>query len=450
MTLTGNTLAAYNNLPGFPPTPKLGDLLNALNVPNPAYVGLTTPTEIDIFVETTGNDGTGTGTSALPYATLDRALADFINAELPATSIVRIYMGAGDFAKPVLARFVPTNILVMVYGDMSNPVYEGPAEVSSAVATYKALYEVDIGAYADVIGDGTHWMLGHFVEAGVPLYGDFATPCAASTSPNVRYVAYYDTTALARFGIYPYATRLIGDDVLEGNGGLQGASGDPAFGLSGFKLIGIDVYTDPANYTCVIRDVIMSGCRLSAAAFSVLADIYDSVVGLCADSMYVAARGCKITNALFSATSVEMVAGDVYGALFIDESLYPSTDVTCSFVDFRVPGLVAIQPQGCTYVFMYALTVDGASLLDTANSPNCSIIASSVANGRILGTVTGAFAIRLAQGSQGVNLEAACGATLANTTPNADIVVGGNAVVAWAALPTNDSAAGSPQFCRAT
>lgn len=449
MTLTGNTLAAYNNLPGFPPTPKLGNLLNALNVPNPAYVGLTTPVEIDIFVETTGDDETGTGTSVLPYATLDRALADFINAELPATSIVRIYMGAGDFAKPTLAHFVPVNILVMVYGDMSNPVYEGPAEVSSAVATYNSLRTVNIGAYSSVITDDSHWMLFN-LNGQVAGYPDDASPCTVSVSPDVRFVAWFDKTALASFGVYPYSTRFVGG--LDA-GGLIGNTQDigsaTAIGDFGLRFYGVHFTGSLASFSMVS----LLGCKFGENPFDYY--VFDDCLlsPRFVSGVFVLSRNTSIEAMCSSADQIIMESATLNGGVVLKGGAFkPRTCVSLYSMDFRCAGETCILPYPAADLEIYLISVSAAIFIDATLAANAVIRTTAGVNpGHITGTVTGTRAVALGAGAQGIGLEAGCSGSLANSsTPGADIVVGGNAVVAWAALPTNDSAAGSPQFCRAT
>lgn len=456
MTLVNPTLAAYNNLPGFPPEPKLGDLLNAMQVPNPDYVALTTPVEIEIYVEDTGSDTTGDGTAANPYRQVDRAIGDFLNADLPATSVVNIYVGAGNFAVPVLGRFIPTNILVTVFGNLTNPVYEGPAAAGALVATYNALWEVGVGAYAAVIDDDSHWILVNFQD-NFPSYSAFAAPVAASTSPDIRYTCAYDATSFDTFGVYPYETVFVDTDfVLEGNFPIQsqGSSAnqnyDPSYGPYGFKIIGVAF---AAGGDARFVNANLQGCRLGTTGLGTELQVLHSVLACRIPDMAVYATDSSFPACLMSVVAFYPSSCLFYGTVEngVGSTWFPYNTFRATFVDFRVTGQTALYPYGGALLELYALTVYGGSIIDTEGSPNVSIDATPTVAGQFSGEVTGAFAVRLRQGSQAVNLEAACASGVTNTsTPGADIVVGGNAVVAWAALPTTDAVAVSPQFCRAT
>jgi len=460
MPLTGNTLAAYNNLPGFPPEPKLGNLLNALNVPNPAYVGLTTPIHIELFVATTGNDTTGAGTQALPYATVDRAIADFLNAELPRFSSVKIFLGAGDFEWPILAKYCPTNILVTVYGDVSQPLVDDvPATSASLVAGYFGLWTVPVGAYGGVVGAGTHWMRLKYNASSPQSFSDLALPCAPSTSPNIRFPCNFaDATSYDQFSIYPYASRFYDfRGVFEGNtpyvaaDPAYGAESDPSLGAFGFKVLGVELLHDGGNYV----NCNLQACKFDDAGSSFTSSVASSNIGgYIAPSTYVLMRNALLTNTYSEAGPGEITIrdGSLSGVVHagLGGAFLPEGNTALFDVDFRTTGAAAaIRPQSCCHLFLARVSVAGALFIDTRGEANCAIVAGPGTT--ISGVVTSAFAIRLTNGSQGVALEAACAGNLTNSgTPGAEIVVGGNAAVAFSALPTNDIAAGTPQLCRAT
>jgi hypothetical protein len=453
--LTGNTLAAYNNLASFPPSPKLGDLLNAVNVPNPAYVGLVTPVEIDIYVAATGDDATGDGSSQAPYRSVDRAFADFINAQLPATSVVNVYCGAGDFEMPQLGAFIPTNILVSVYGDLSNPLYEGPADTSSDVAGYFALREVAIGAYADTVTDASHWLLCRFNEDYPADYSDAAFPCATSTSPNIQFVAGYDATSFSRFGVYPYATRFVAQNTAyRGNtaGSASLSNIDPSYGATGLRVFGVK-YTTAQAYLR-LSDAALQACVFDDDGATTVVTVSNSVVGGAFVGSWVEVINSMLSCAITDAYVVDL--RDVFASDVVEKSDGGVWTTACSVdlyrVDFRTASAVAINPTRPSDVFIRRCSIVGHSLIDTTASPGCTVQASVAVANQIAGSVTGPFAVRLRNGAQGLNLEAACNGNLSNTTtPGADIVVGQNAVATWASLPANDhSPSSSSQWCRAS
>jgi hypothetical protein len=201
MALKGETLKAYNNLPAIPIEQPLGDLLNTVPVGDPSLEnpagGVAT-----LYIDAAGSDDTGDGSQANPFAT-PQAVFDAIS--LTAVRGIRydIQCGAGTFPFPELSR-VPPQVSVSLIGDRSNPVVSIPAgSVPFAnVPGKKARWTGNVGAYADVVTDGSHWLGGSFSPGGSVL-GYLAT---ASTSPNLELIQGFDVTGFINLELYAYAT----------------------------------------------------------------------------------------------------------------------------------------------------------------------------------------------------------------------------------------------------
>lgn len=447
MALKGETLKAYNNLPAIPIEQPLGDLLNTIPVGDPALEnpagGVAT-----LYIDASGSDDTGDGSQANPFATPQAAL-DAIPSTAARGTRYDIQCGAGTFPFPELSR-LPPQVSVSLIGDRSNPVVSIPAGSVpfSKVAGKQSRWTGNVGAYADVVTDGSHWLAGTFSPGGSVL-GYLA---ATSTSPNLEIIQAFDVTAFVNLELYAYATFFEATSLSSTTyvGPTDGSDANRTGGSVTLK--GIVITNSAAGAGFRPRGVSFSGCAFkknpAAGFFSI--DAENCQLGAFFDTdTNLTASACGISTAYVKITTFWTIEG-VGSSDFIGSVLYPVTinkgsSTLISGCDLEGTGTAISMFGGAPHVSLQNSTVDATltSVVNLSSSINGSIQAA----GTITGSCTGNGFV-VTNGGQATGVQAACLGNL--TTGGSDVVCGGNAGQSFVALPTTDLAAASPQLCRIT
>ena len=442
MTLKGETLKGYNNLPAIPIEQPLGDLLNTIPVGDPS---LESPVgnEVSLYVSASGNDDTGDGSQANPYATPQMAI-DSIPATIEKDSLVQIFCGAGTFTFPDVSR-VPSDIQFALIGDTSNPDITIPLGTTSfaPIAGKTSRLQANVGPYAAVITDGSHWMDLDLSSLGYATQGVVVT---ASTSPNLDIVLSFDPGPFYEFKVYPYSTVFEVNPRLSFTGlDAEGPFGNP-FSVKKVSMVGIEIkgYDGNSNF---------SNIDFRACKFSLGAGFFNVQFRSCTVSSYFEVGAsfndsAYVTGSYFKGAVTVGEDTDSFSNIVTTNTIYLSPVDNASFnsVDFEGSGDCFRLQNGSEINIFGDCTVEAtkSSFINGTSALNASI---KIGGGTTMtGSVTG-NAITLVKGSQATGVENACSGTL--TAGGSEIVVGGNGGQTFASLPATDLGAASPQLCRA-
>jgi hypothetical protein len=407
--------------------------------------GTAAASNLTLYVETTGSDSVGDGTQAAPFKTIQRAL-DVIPDGYGA--IVIIQLGAGTFAPGY--RFPKGTPGIWIFGDRSQPVADLSAVAFSLVAGgSKCKYRGNAGvAFNAAVGQ-------YWIESSIDGYPFYSRPVIASTSPNIDCIGDPDVSIAEAVALHPYVTTILPstDSVQYFNGEISVPYG--------VYYIGV-LFSSPLTYTIILSGGggVVATSETEGLNFN-LNCYYFSHAGTQSEVFMGAS-----TNNPDSATAI--ITGQIARLwcrqgcappylfevlLFTEDGASPVVNVnesTLSVYKVDVEGTLAkILFSGTNGTIVFN---EGVFL---ATSSRTSFITWSGgritrAVGTMVGTITG-NCVTLSNGAHATGLETACSGNLANgSTPGNEIVVGGNAVTTFAALPTTDLAAGSPQLCRAT
>lgn len=460
MTLTGDTLTKYNRVAGgVPPTPLLGDVLNA-GGGNPDYVN--PGTTVSLYVETTGDDTTGDGSQASPFRQPQTAL-DQIPRNVVEGTRFEIFCGAGEFEHPYFDN-VPPQATVIIWANLDNPVVANASPPSfGLVAGREALRESSsFGAHAG-LADGEAWLRVDNSGFGADSI-DYGFTVPASSSPDIRAVSWFDV-GYAPVTVYPYETVFtipIGNPVFRASGRYAQTLGD------GVVLFGISLqFTsgDATGASPVWDGVILEGCKFTRNGVinpSPKIKNVKALDGLYAeDGVSVTYEDCVNVNGAYHQERVictkavdidSMVVNQTSGvADFI--SVGSTNDfgfLRCAAIDFSGGGrdCLSVAAGDVTLVGDIAVVDNPESfLVSQVNTPG---LRNFVVNGSrtVTGTTTG-NCVELVNGAQAIRIKSACDGNLASSGAD-EIVVGGNAGADFSTLPATDVGAGSPQLCRAT
>lgn len=110
---------------------------------------------LDIYVETTGNDGTGTGTLSAPYATLNHALEQLGKSYIANDVFVTINVGEGEYTS------ASTTIVSHAYGNRIKIRGEAPTLSTNIVSVNGT---PTLTAFTIEVADSTGFLLGDFVK----------------------------------------------------------------------------------------------------------------------------------------------------------------------------------------------------------------------------------------------------------------------------------------------
>lgn len=435
---------------------EISDYLVA-NLGRPEY--LDPASTVTIYVRETGDDGYGDGTLANPYRQPQRALRD-----IPALAVGAFYIdhGPGIFETPSVDILSGSgNLFIILVGDRSDPAITLTAPVWTKVAGKNSQYQTTVPAYADVVGDGTHWAFRDLIASN--NLAPRAYLSLASTSPDFRVEADSSPSTTTTV-VYPFTTIFVSAVA----GGARGyhcsfpqnvsqtrgpiclfmgirfqTAAETAFSGFGFDACRFDNQTTVGNAP-VIRVMASShltifGIKNRVAGSLVLGNFH--VVG----SSTITGLTTRGTNAGFGQMRVGPT--DAQGLVPREaRSLVAIETGSVSNGGWDAEGTVV-----CAIVENASVFLQNAPIT-TVNSPSFLSLKRLSVYTRVSSTVTGSTAgvcVVMESGSQAEGLEAACNGTLTNSAvPGDEIQIGSTTTPADAFidLPISDAAS----FCRAT
>lgn len=400
-----------------------------------------------IYVATSGNDETGTGTAGNPYRQPQRAL-DSIPKDTNGQYVIQC--SAGSFEMPRITS-LNTGTRIIIAGSRDNLVASG-AFTYNQVAGKQTYWEANIGAYGDTITDGSHYIL---FPQDYGAYGLFWTAfnSFASTTPNFRIMAGFNITGTYGTGyIYPIETTFVIDEYLI----------DPATGTqnsrSNLEFVGIefDCQFGFANFgakyfeACVFTSTVVNSTTV-VLENCVNNSYFDSNISQCSMNRGGTLRSIHeghlyLSDGVYNVTSVNRNT-DLLDSQIILSNSSKGGDATYMFIngiDFEGTS-ACIEVAGGTIIQQLDVTI--------SNSPT-RFLYNLETGGRFLrrgGTITGSTTytpVNLVNGGQAINIKVAANGTLTNsTTPGAEIQVGNSAPVdSFSDLPIIDATT----MCRAT
>lgn len=377
-----------------------------------------------LYVETTGNDTTGDGSSGAPFATLQRAFDEVPDGY---NNTLAIQMGIGTFSgQAVLMRNLSYSGYVQVIGDRSAPTLALSSPSFSLVSGRTARYRATgVGAHGG-LGPSTHW----FERA----FGSFITakPVADSVSGELDIPGSSGSGAVA---VHPFATTLA-----PGFGGYIGSLSEHT--RQRLYLIGVEI--SPAQSTVVNATVV--GCK-TAASVNLLNCDTSSYLNA---PRFLGRRSLNPTDNIFDGQVTS--EGDVFFSNSIMRagcSVAPTAswakDLAFSAVDFDGTGAECIDIGfGNTITFYGDVYCDPlrTRFLRTNGKVFRNFGALVAGSG-----VAGADIVTLQNGAHAVDIST----FLANVTGE-NMKVGDNAsaLISGITFPVTDLGAANPHMCRAT
>jgi hypothetical protein len=372
---------------------------------------------------------------------------DSIPATIEKEAIVRILCGAGGFPFPDVSR-VPSNIQVVLIGDLSSPALSLPtgSAVFSKIAGKRARWRANVGPYAAVITDGSHWIHLDTTSFGQADQGLVVT---ASASPNLDIVSLFDWNSLLDTNVYPYNTvfEVSPDD-------FTGAAYGPLHGGSNiFKNVAITgIEIAGSNAVVKFKNIDFYACKFSVAAGLFNFSLRDGWFQSYSDTVSVAAEGSVTFSASYfktsSVTARQPLDTIMSNSVIANQPLVtsPQAAISVAECDFEGSGDSVRMLSSSSVLFFGDCSIEPtkSTFINGSSALNTSV---DIQGGLTMtGSVTG-NAITLVKGSQATGVENACSGTL--TAGGSEIVVGGNGGQTFASLPATDLGAASPQLCRA-
>jgi len=424
----------------------------ALDTSSPLFDNIV-DNKVNLYVSTTGDDTYGDGSLSNPYATPQRAV-DSIPDNLEASTSVEISCGAGTFEFPDTSNLQP-RIKVTIVGDTSNPVFSIPAGTVSfnIIAGKQCRLRGNVGAYAESITDGSHWML---IDFSIFNLGKVAYVVQSSTSPEIDIVGNVEGGSYTDFAdsvIYEYATTFT---IKKSAHFAKATSSSEKELKTPVVLLGIVI--SGTNVNPRFEGISFQGCKFVSSAGYFNPEMSKCVISSFVDS--------DITIALTNQNSVleSYIKGNIavkgpsmsFRSCLIKKTISLSGKSFCSMVytDFEDSGIcVRARDSGSAYFYNCSVASTRDSFINVSRG-NCffSIV------GTIVGSVTG-NAIVLRNGSQVTGAKTYCNGTL--TAGEYEIVLGGDATEplppdgsgptgrTFASLPATDLDATYPELCRA-
>lgn len=387
-----------------------------------------------IYVAENGSDLTGDGSASNPYRQPQRAIDEIPDDSV---SIFIIQCGAGSFISPVGERITSTLFIV---GDRSNPKYSFETNPSFSFVSGKVAQKIAEVEHGLDITDQSHWMersSGSLVLGESLLESDSSTlNCLAGhldTLPNCVAIHSYNT-------IFTHPRNF--------------------FGTTSKKHSYVGINFAPSASFPSFTSMLFRACKINTAVTAQIKNCAGTIaaIGSFVNMSNGAADQTGLSFGGIFTHRISLNGGHIYLAKIVIRATSGSAQIWSDSVfgnrinffgniDFEGTVRCVSIGAGTTLRQNYNITI--------SNSPPSYLLSSGASlYQRTAGTITGSttgIPIVLNDGSQAIGIKAACNGTLTNSTnADQDITVGGNAVVAFAALPTTDVAAGSPQFCRAT
>ena len=428
-----------NNLPGFPRAEEfqLGNVLNAIAVPDPATQG---QVNLTIHVQTTangGSDATGDGSSvATAFATPQKAYDSIVRLATPGW--YQIQCGAGTFDTPVLDKVVASGTYVAFVGNLDTDpaatIEFGVTPTFVAVGSQAVRRRANIGAYGFTVNNQTHWLQLDY-GSGFPTFGGAVAPSATPNldAPQPRF-SFFNTTALRPFETI-FATSTVG-------GTFYPFPGRDTIAFHGIRVTGAVAtkYENISFFGCDLRNGSMyknswvdsahdggTFHGVSSMGAVVAGNVTFIETGFINNAI---AAQIALTGVTYSINSTQLlVSGGVGG------------------VDFEGAGDGFLLAQGnLTIIEDIFVEATRAEFMLLNKNSSCEIVGTDVD-----GATTG-DCVLVQRGSHVIGFEAACAGNLTSSGGD-EIVLGGLAGPTFAlGLPLSDvaAAAAAVQLCSGT
>lgn len=400
-------------------------------------------TVIDLFVDPTGSDNNDGLSYATAFLTIQAAV-DAIPANMYVTynKVVRINVGAGTYNKFFVSQ---GGVYIRVIGDRRTPLktWAALSTTFSLVSTYANRASANVGAWAGTIDETTHWMEGDWTSFG-GTNDVVGFPILNSTSPNLHVPG--DGTVGYSTGIHPYVS-IIDCGLTTPNGWVLDVTAS-----SLVELVGLSI---TSNQPILVRRTYIYGCKVFISAGSLTARGTSAFYGVL-DSSSNTAGGLFMEDSTFGGNTVvrrrsilarsgncQMYGLTVKGA-FTTAAVEVETYLEVRDVDFET------QRQGFSIrrngILEMLAVGNGIKIQGTPTRiltlSDGALVKFPATVARFTGAVAGVPMV--ITGGVVINAKACCSTFLTNSsTPGSEITVGGNATVAFSALPTTDLALGN-------
>ena len=401
---------------------------SVLRIPGVSQVGnasLLDAPAVTLYVETAGDDITGDGSQANPFATPQRAFDEMPDG-LNLFASVRV--GPGTFDFPVFNRTLGPGGYVLLNGDHATVAIDLTSDLSGSLnaGTTSQYTDSTVGAHAGV-DPSTHWLVS---DTGAYVTG---RPVLASASGEVQYLnATANPVTYAKVAAYTTTFSLPTYGALAGGTNINHK--DKVY-ISGVLVTGTS--------NGKIRNCAVLGAHLPDAYASAYdANLFVSTAGdLLVDGSAMSISDSVLAGALDMMGRVSFTTSAVHGVATVGARADSAASVVTADIDLAVGGKFVVKAGA-------SLSLNG---LSSAAANTVIVEAEQMATVVRTGSVCTAVALAgvavvLTDGAQAFGM-GACFASVTNSaTPGDEIKVGAAVVQTFASLPATDTT----ELCRAT